>query len=251
MESRQQTFDLYAFHYLIKPVCLEDVTEVLPFILLSIRIFRLLSAFTRIETETISLTPLFFDARGWDIYVLENGNHRDISTKEITKLENGRVFYLSRVLTKEQESAGYTFLQLELLRPWAVFVDGELIYTNCPFNNMKMDAVLQNYAAKCLEQHIELICHIGIGEHELPATELCLILNNALENAMEGALTMPEGEKIISAGCGTQERLYGLPCSGWVFCAGCDIWVGLTAYFFKFSISDRFLLPHYFKCAKI
>ena len=60
-----------------------------------------------------------------------------------------------------------------------------------------MDAVLQNYAAKCLDQHIELVCHIGIGEHELPATELCLILNKAPENAMEDALTMPEGEKII------------------------------------------------------
>lgn len=39
--------------------------------------------------------------------------------------------------------------------------------------------------------------HIGIGDEELPVTELCLILNNALENAVEASLTMPEGERII------------------------------------------------------
>lgn len=63
--------------------------------------------------------------------------------------------------------------------------------------NPYMNAVLQNYAAKCRKQQITLDCHIGIGDEELPATELCLILNNALENAVEGSLTMPEGERII------------------------------------------------------
>lgn len=63
--------------------------------------------------------------------------------------------------------------------------------------NPYMNAVLQNYAAKCRKQQITLDCHIGIGDEELPATELCLILNNALENAVEGSLTMPEGERLI------------------------------------------------------
>ena len=43
-----------------------------------------------------------------------------------------------------------------------------------------------------------MVCHIGIGDEELPATELCLILNNALENAVEGSLTTAEGERIIN-----------------------------------------------------
>ena len=49
----------------------------------------------------------------------------------------------------------------------------------------------------CKKQQIELDYHIGIGDEELPVTELCLILNNALENAVEASLTMPEGERII------------------------------------------------------
>lgn len=49
----------------------------------------------------------------------------------------------------------------------------------------------------CKKQQIELDYHIGIGAEELPVTELCLILNNALENAVEASLTMPEGERII------------------------------------------------------
>ncbi len=63
--------------------------------------------------------------------------------------------------------------------------------------NPYMNAILQNYAGKCKKEQIELDCHIGIGDEELPATQLCLILNNALENAMEASLTMPEGERII------------------------------------------------------
>ena len=51
----------------------------------------------------------------------------------------------------------------------------------------------------CKKQQIELDYHIGIGDEELPVTELCLILNNALENAVEASLTMPEGERRLSA----------------------------------------------------
>lgn len=63
--------------------------------------------------------------------------------------------------------------------------------------NPYMNAILQNYAGKCKKEQIELDCHIGIGDEELPVTELCLILNNAMENAVEASLTMPEGERII------------------------------------------------------
>lgn len=39
----------------------------------------------------------------------------------------------------------------------------------CFSTNPYINAVLQNYTAKCLESHIELICHIGTDGHELSA----------------------------------------------------------------------------------
>ncbi len=101
----------------------------------------LLSDVTRTEAEDIFLTPLLTDAKGWDMYIVENGSRREISIEEVLEMESGRVFYLSRTLTKEQESGGYTFLLLDILRPCAVFLDGELFYTNCPGGDMRMDAV--------------------------------------------------------------------------------------------------------------
>lgn len=75
-------------------------------------------------------------------------------------------------------------------------------------SNPYMNAVLQNYEAKCLEHHIELVCHIGIGDHELPATELCLILNNAFENALDASLTLPEADRQIKVQAAVRQNLF-------------------------------------------
>lgn len=111
------------------------------FILLAIWIFWLLSDITQIKTEELFLTPLMNDTRGWDIYTVENGSRRELSTEEILKIDTDTVFYLSRILTKEQEKEGYTFLLLDFCHPFAVFIDGELLYTNFPQSNMQIDAV--------------------------------------------------------------------------------------------------------------
>ncbi len=111
------------------------------FVLLAVWVFGLLFSVTRIKTNRLYLTPIFADALGWEIYTMENGIRREISTEEMAELETGKVFYLSRILTKELENEGYTFLKLGILRPCAVFWDGELLYTNCPRNDMRMDAV--------------------------------------------------------------------------------------------------------------
>ncbi len=75
-------------------------------------------------------------------------------------------------------------------------------------NNPYINAVLQNYAAKCLAHHIELVCHIGIEEQELPATELCLILNNAFENALDASLTLPETAREIKVQAAVRQNLF-------------------------------------------
>lgn len=114
---------------------------VLLFVLLTVWMFGLLSSITRIKVEELALTPLIADACGWELYTVENGSRREISSEDAFSLEAGRIFYLSRTLTKEQEDAGYTFLMLDILRPCAVFLDGDLLYTNCPGNDMRFDAV--------------------------------------------------------------------------------------------------------------
>ncbi len=75
-------------------------------------------------------------------------------------------------------------------------------------SNPYLNAVLQNYAAKCLAAHIELVCHIGIGEHKLPPTELCLILNNAFENALDASMMLPEPDRQIKVQATVCQNLF-------------------------------------------
>lgn len=63
--------------------------------------------------------------------------------------------------------------------------------------NPYMNAVLTEYSARCRSNKISFVCHIGTGERVLPSTELCLIMNNALENAVEASMKLPEGESKI------------------------------------------------------
>lgn len=114
---------------------------VLLFVLLAVWMFELLSSITHIKAEELALTPLIADACGWELYTVENGSRRELSPEDAFSLETGGIFYLSRTLTKEQEKAGYTFLMLDITRPCAVFLDGDLLYTNCPGNDMRFDAV--------------------------------------------------------------------------------------------------------------
>lgn len=116
-------------------------TAVLLFVLLAVWMSGLLSSITHIKVEELALTPLIADACGWELYTVENGSRREISSEDAFSLEAGHVFYLSRTLTKEQENAGYTFLMLDITRPCAVFLDEDLLYTNCPGNDIRFDAV--------------------------------------------------------------------------------------------------------------
>ncbi len=74
-------------------------------------------------------------------------------------------------------------------------------------SNPYINAVLQNYMTKCLEHHVKLVYHIGIGDHKLPATELCLILNNALENALDAVLPLPKPERVIKIQAAVRQNL--------------------------------------------
>ena len=124
-----------------KKLSISKSTSVLLFVLLAIWTLHLLSDVTQTNMEELYLTPIISDACGWDLYTMENDIRKEISPEDILNLKAGRVFYLSRTLTAEQEHAGYTFLLLDIFRPCAVFLDGELLYTTCPQSNVLMDKV--------------------------------------------------------------------------------------------------------------
>lgn len=69
--------------------------------------------------------------------------------------------------------------------------------TDTMCENPYMNAVLTEYSARCRGNNISFVCHVGVGNHALPSTELCLILNNALENAVEACMKLPENERKI------------------------------------------------------
>lgn len=97
-------------------------------------VFALFGTYTRPQKDVRSLTPFLNDANGWEIYTIDkSGQHEPVQEPEaLLQLAPGIPFYLSRTLTAELEADGYTFLLLQSYSPCAVFLDGELLYTNCP-----------------------------------------------------------------------------------------------------------------------
>lgn len=99
----------------------------------------LLAAYTHTEKAMLYYTPIVTDAMGWEFYTVENGLRRPLTTEEL--LETGGVFYLTQVLPQSLEDAGYTVLLFSGYRPSAVFLDGALLYTNCPDADLQPDQV--------------------------------------------------------------------------------------------------------------
>lgn len=84
------------------------------------------------ETTLDTLTP--FDDHGWTIYTKENETISEIKPDEKNRLIGlsylGQTFYYSRILTEELDSPT---LQIGVAnRTIAVFLDEQLIYTDCP-----------------------------------------------------------------------------------------------------------------------
>lgn len=103
---------------------------------------------------------------------------------------NGHLQTLSSLLEDHKSAEAKIYLH-ELLKQHDT-PSAEIFCSN-PYIN----AVLGNYAAQCRENQIDFVCRVDIGDHEVPALELCLVLNNALQNALEASLNLPEPERKI------------------------------------------------------
>lgn len=75
-------------------------------------------------------------------------------------------------------------------------------------DNPYMNAVLTEYRTKCNDSGVSFVCHAAVGDSELPATEICLILNNALENAFEACMKLPESERKIKVQAAVKQRRF-------------------------------------------
>lgn len=69
-----------------------------------------------------------------------------------------------------------------------------------------LNAVLSQFAGRFQAAGAGLTADVRLGDDPLPHTELCLILSNALDNALEAVAALPEGEREASV----QIRLKGV-----------------------------------------
>lgn len=110
------------------------------FIAAAAAIFALFGSYAHTEYEKIYLTPGLDDPNGWEIYTVEDDRRIFLTPRELLELELDRTFYISRTLTDDIRDRGCTLLNLD--RPSAVFLDGELIYTNCTNGSLGFDSVI-------------------------------------------------------------------------------------------------------------
>lgn len=123
----------------MKKTVLLKLSAVILFIAAVASVTGLLGTYTQTDKEPLFLTPTFDDSNGWEFYVTDSGQRKQIDTEEL--LETKGTFYISRTLTQDLEDGGYTSLLLTGNIPCAVFVDGNLIYTNYPNENLQFDNV--------------------------------------------------------------------------------------------------------------
>ncbi len=125
----------------MKKVLLSKCAAVGTFFIIAAAVFGLFVTYTRADMEPLFLTPVLSDAKGWDIYTVENGMRRRLDIDEVPEIEHGETYYISRALSQDLEDSGYTFLRLSSYLPWAVFLDDKLLYTTCPDSVSSIDQI--------------------------------------------------------------------------------------------------------------
>lgn len=113
----------------------KDTTPTIPggvlllaFLVLAALVLALFHSYTQSDLESLYLTPVRGDDRGWEISRLEEGGPIPLTAEELMECHEPVV--LSRILDSDYEQAGYTTLELD--GPVSVFLDGALLYTTSP-----------------------------------------------------------------------------------------------------------------------
>ncbi len=105
---------------------------VLLFALAVICLFVLFSSYTRTTRTELALTPIFSDNKGWELYTYrDDGTVRPLTLEE-SRDDRENTLYLTRTLPVSYEETGYTTLKLAQTNSYAIFLDGESIYSSVP-----------------------------------------------------------------------------------------------------------------------
>ncbi len=183
------------------------------FLILTAAVFGLFGAYTHTDREVLYLTPLLHDAKGWQFYTLENGIRKSLTVEDIRERKPEEIYYLSRILTREIENSGYTFLRLSPNRPCAVFLDSKLLYTTCPDTVLSMEELAfpdryealpgQGEAVRCtLPAHFAgktlTIATVTVSTEYGPSLPGIQLSSGAVE--FENAMAVTGGEMIPAAG---------------------------------------------------
>lgn len=183
------------------------------FLILTAAVFGLFNTYTHTDREVLYLTPLLHDAKGWQFYTLENGIRKSLTVEDIRERKPEEIYYLSRILTREIENSGYTFLRLSPNRPCAVFLDSKLLYTTCPDTVLSMEELAfpdryealpgQGEAVRCtLPAHFAgktlTIATVTVSTEYGPSLPGIQLSSEAVES--ENAMAVTGGEMIPAAG---------------------------------------------------
>lgn len=168
------------------------------YLIITAVIFGLFSTYIHTGREVLSLTAHHNDANGWNIYMLENSTRRQLTIDKLHQLEPHKTYYLSRTLTQKMEDDGYTFLMLESSRPLAVFLDGHLLYTNCPGSVTSAEEISlpreyeispeqEEYAHCTLPAHfagreITIATTTGSQQGHVPSTPMIMLSSEIIES---------------------------------------------------------------------
>lgn len=142
------------------------------------RSYRLLEM--RLETEVMNAQLL--SPRQYMERLLENRKTARDIRRGISRIHN----LLETGKTYQANKALHT-LSLKLTP-----IDGKPL---CP--DPCLNEVLTCYSAKFHANHIPFTIDMDLNGLQLPTAEVCLILNNALENALEASLTIPVHERKV------------------------------------------------------
>lgn len=144
---------------------------------------------TELAVQTERLARLDYElAIQKEIYEAKLANEEEL--RALRHDIKGHLFTLSELLSdnKAEEAATY----VSRLTKQHQEQQSE-IFSGNPY----MNAVLRVYNLRFKEDKITFDCLAGVDSRALPGVELCLILNNALENALEASLLQPETDRFV------------------------------------------------------
>jgi hypothetical protein len=155
---------------------------------LALYLYSTLTTMKHLELK-VSTDRLIFEKEAQQRYY-ETQLHNQEEIRRMKHDMNGNLNTISRLLSENNKD--------EALRYLAALSDyaenhQKSLYSNDPYLN----AVVNNYATVFEENHTTFEQDIQLGKMEMHHVEMCLVLNNALQNALEASLKLLPEQRYV------------------------------------------------------